>query len=289
MIAFPRRGLTMSKTGDIITIKMTEDPDNSDFEYMAHRRGDTQKDVFYVGAYLGYVADNKLRSLSGKTPSVSITLNSFRNYAHNLGNPDGNGGSGYDTFAWYQLLYLQCMYVLKYKNLDSQATIGIGKTNNSKANTGGTATKGMDWGDRVNTNQQVKLFGIEDLWGNYWRYVDGFWYSSDYHIWTTTDNFNDSATGYTDRGASGYTQYVTMDWITKIFGDTHLGFLRMLNASSNGSATTYYCDSGSLKPSCIILYGGGNDYSTYCGIFFLQIREGVNYTTSLLTTRLMYF
>lgn len=44
MIAFPRRGLTITTSGTKITISMTDDPDNADFEYNAHTRGTTPKD-----------------------------------------------------------------------------------------------------------------------------------------------------------------------------------------------------------------------------------------------------
>ena len=82
MIAFPRRGVKISTSGDILTISMTDDPDNSDFTYYAHTRGTTRKEVFYLGAYKGYVASSKLRSLSGKAPTASQTIGTFRTQAH---------------------------------------------------------------------------------------------------------------------------------------------------------------------------------------------------------------
>lgn len=54
MIAFPRRGLKITKSGTTtMTISMTNDPDNPDFKYYAHQRGSVQKNVFYIGAFKG--------------------------------------------------------------------------------------------------------------------------------------------------------------------------------------------------------------------------------------------
>ena len=48
MIAFPRRGLKITKSGTTtVTISMTNDPDNPDFKYYAHQRGSVKKNVFY--------------------------------------------------------------------------------------------------------------------------------------------------------------------------------------------------------------------------------------------------
>ena len=136
MIAFPRHGLKLSKSGDVITVTMTDNPNDPNFEYMAHKRGSTDKDKFYLGVYMGYELDNKLRSLSDKTPVSNKSLNEFRTLAQANGAPNGNGGSGYDQHGFYQLVYLQASYLLKYKTLDSQTAVGKGAE--SSITTGGT-------------------------------------------------------------------------------------------------------------------------------------------------------
>jgi len=159
MIEFPRRGLSISTSGNIVTIKMTDNPDNAAFEYNAHTRGVTAKDKFYLGAYKGNTISSKLRSLSGKAPTATQTIGTFRTQAQ-------ANGAGYEQSGFYQLIFRQCMYLLKYKSLDSQTAVGKGYTNSGNTaaqSTGATNANGMDYGTTSDT-ARMKLFGIEDFW-----------------------------------------------------------------------------------------------------------------------------
>lgn len=120
MIAFPRRGLRISKDNGIISISFTNAQDDNRYQYYAHTHNkDLEK--FYVGAYNGFFDDNgRLRSLSGKIPTNGKTLPECRKAAQLNGN-------SYEQFAFYQLVYLQAMFIAKYKNLDGQSSIGNGK------------------------------------------------------------------------------------------------------------------------------------------------------------------
>ena len=294
MIAFPRMGLRMSKSGDIVTISMTDNPDDPDFEYMAHKRGDTLKNKFYIGAYMGATVDSKLRSLSGKTPQHSKNIDQFRDLAQANGKSDGAGGSGYDQHGFYQLTYLIAMYVLKYKNLDSQSVVGNGISYITSdfnsyhgVNTGGTETKGLNYGTTADKVTHMKLFGIEDLWGNLWSWIDGFWYSADYHIWTATENFNSNGTGYTDRGASGATNNLDGNFCKTIQGDTHKGFITK-EGTTGGSATTYYCDLYTLTASRLPHFGGCWHNDSKAGVFCLSVNPAASLLGITLGSRLMY-
>jgi len=79
MIAFPRRGLRITKSDDNkVTVSFTNDIANTDFTYYAHTHN-KDLDTFYTGAYDGYIdSDGKLRSLSNKTPTASKTISEFR-------------------------------------------------------------------------------------------------------------------------------------------------------------------------------------------------------------------
>ena len=287
MVAFPRHGLKMSKTGTVVTISMTDDPNDPDFEYMAHKRGSTLKDKFYIGAYMGSEVSSKLRSLKGKTIANSKSLGAFRTLAQANGKSNGSGGSGYDQHGYYQLTYLIAMYCLKYKNLNSQSVIGRGFLNGNSAQkaTGGTEAKGMDWGETTGKDH-MKLFGIEDLWGNVWSWIDGLWYDSNHHIWTATENFNSDGSGYTDRGASGATANLGWGYSTKIVGTTHGGFLTL--NTSNGSETTYYCDRCKLNVSCLLALGGRWNNGSTAGVFCLDVSNGASATNESIGSRLMY-
>ena len=287
MIAFPRRGLTISTSGSTLTISMTDDPDNVDFEYNAHTRGSTAKDVFYLGAYKGYVASSKLRSLSGKTPTASQTIGTFRTQAQ-------ANGSGYEQSGFYQLIFRQCMYLLKYKNLNSQVAVGYGyvlSSHNAAIATGGTEAWGMDCelikatnpSYMTDQNHHVKCFGLEDFWGNIWEWIDGCVTNSTRNILTGNDNFNDSGSGYTDNG-----QGATADignYMSKPQGKTKTGFLAK---EVNGSESTYFCDSAYLYASCVAVFGGHWNDAAAAGAFRLIVLNTASSSLAHVAARLMY-
>lgn len=293
MIAYPIHGLTISTIDDKVHISMTDDPNNSEFEYMAHKRGNTLKDVFYLGVYKGYKdRNNKLRSLSDKTPTVSKTLGTFRTYAQNNGKPDGKGGSGYDQSGFYQLTYRQCVYILTHKTLNSQAKSGMGCVNSSSSiSTGGTETWGMHSELIRQTNltyltdgkHHCKEDGIEDYWGNIYEWIEGLYNNSSRHIMTATENFNDNATGYTDRGQGSSSNLD--DYISKPQGGTHTGFIPK---EVNGSTTTYFCDFAILYASSFAAFGGSWAYGAYAGAFYLYVDYSASNSGSGLGARLMF-
>lgn len=276
MIAFPRRGVRIETNGNIVTISMTDDPDNADFEYLAHERGTIRKEKFYLGAYKGYTNSSKLRSLSGKTPTVNQTIGTFRTQAQ-------ANGEGYENSGFYQLIFRQVMYILKYKNLDSQTALGQGYTEgNAAVATGGTNTNGMDYGTTSSTTR-IKLFGLEDFWGNVWEWIDGIVTDSTRNILTATDNFNDSGSGYTNQG-QGATSNIG-GYMSVPQGTTKTGFLAK---TVGGSATTYFCDYASLYASCVAQFGGDWGHGSTAGAFPLYVYYASSVSSSYIAARLMY-
>ncbi|MEG1044554.1 MAG: hypothetical protein RSF81_07235, partial [Oscillospiraceae bacterium] len=166
MIEYPRRGLNITNDGTKLTISMTENPNDASFSYLAHQRGAVNKDYFYLGAYDGYTTAGKLMSLSGYNPTVNQTIGTFRNQAQ-------ANGAGYEQIAFYQLTFLQAMYCLKYKNTDAQTSVGMGFVGGSAAQPSGyNNTNGMTHGTTSQT-VPMKLFGLENFWGNVFVWIDG--------------------------------------------------------------------------------------------------------------------
>lgn len=289
MIAFPRRGLKISTLGNIVTISMTNNPADVNFEYLAHKRGNTSKDVFYLGAYKGYEQSSKLRSLSGKAPTSNKTIGAFRTLARANGAADGNGGSGYDQSGFYQLTFRQAMYLLKYKTLDSQAAVGRGYVDTgvssstySAASTGGTNTKGMDYGESGGLTQ-MKLFGLEDFWGNIYEWIDGLFCNANYHILTASENFNDTGSGYEDQG-QGATANIG-NYMSKPQGTTKTGFIAK---EVSGSASTYFCDYAVLYASGLPCFGGDWGNASDTGAFRLNVAASASGVYPDVAARLMY-
>lgn len=275
MIAFPRRGLQINTVGNILTISMTDDPDNPDFEYLAHTRGNTRKEKFYLGAYKGYTVSSRLRSLSGKKPTSSQKIGTFRTQAQ-------ANGAGYEQSSFYQLIFRQAMYLLKYKNLNSQDAVGKGNTNlTSLMNTGSTDLKGMDFGETTG-KLQMKLFGLEDCWGNIMEYADGIVTDSMGNVLTTTHEFNDNGSGYVNTGQWAAT--TISGYMRRPQGTVRTGFLPKLGG---GSEVTYFCEYCTLAASSIAKHGGYYN-SPNSGIFSMRVADGASTSNSIVSARLMY-
>ena len=280
MIEFPRMGLNITTSGDIISVSLTNAPNDSNFEYRAHKRGDLQKDYFYLGAYSATGSSSKLGSNSGSLPLVSTSLTGFINYAHNR-------GSGYEVMAFYQWTYVQALYVLKYGNLNSQQALGYGYVGGSVAQTtGATNTKGMNYGNTSSQTDRVKLFGLEDLWGNVFQWLSGLYCTSNYELLTTTDNFgtSTSSSSWEYTTSSGVTSDIG-GYITKVQGTNGGGFVVKV---VNGSATTFFSDYGYLYGGYFPYVGGGWSYGANAGVFRCDVNYSAGGASSYLGARLMY-
>ena len=279
MVKFRRMGLRIKTVGDKVYVTMTDNPNSPDFKYYAHTRGDAARDAFYLGAYLGYEKDGKLRSIKGFRPTGNKTIGAFRTIAQ-------ANGSGYEQMGYYQWMYLQCMYILKYGNLDSQTALGKGLTGGSYnesncKNTGGTIGKGADFGS-TDSMLQMRFQFIEDMWGNKYQWVDGFG-TKDGSLWIGNDKFNDDKNGYEKYGigvsGSGY--------LKKAVGSTEQGFVA---ASLGGSSSTYYCDYGYYSPSSnfFAFVGGRVGLGSSAGAFYCFCGCSASYSDWNLGARLMF-
>lgn len=266
MIAFPRRGLNISTVGNKVKISMTDNPNDSNFKYYAHSKGEIRKEIFYKGAFKGFKdSSDKLRSLSGKTPITNLTISKFRNYAN-------MNGIGYEQSGFYQLVFNQAMYILKYKNLNSQKALGSGyvkgSSNSTAINTGGTNTKGMDFGETTGL-QQMKIFGLEDFWGNLYEWIDGLIYNSSRHILTGTYGFNNTGSGYTDQGEGASSDL--NGYMSTPQGSSETGFIVK---QAYGSASMYFSDNGSLRSTTsgsVPSFGGSPTIGLNGGAFHLCV------------------
>lgn len=315
MIAFPRLWLKMSKSGNIITVSITDNPDaySEWYHYLAHTDGavnigslETQtdeqdaskrKDKMYMWAYKASQRTfniwwtNKTCVTSNSTwaaPTVSQTRATFRTNARNYGN-------WYSQMWYYQLLFRQVLYLFKYKNLNSQAALGrwyVDKTSSwSAVACGLTNSKNMlnyglttSWTDA--TNNRVVLFGIEDAWWNVWEWIDGFNLLS--YVWYTSTNrsqrADDTSSNYYNIWTATSTSW---QYVTKMLGTTAGGFLP--TANSWWSATTYYSDYYWTNSSNRVLKAGGDwGVTDRVGVFYLGSTDASSSTYTVIGGRLMF-
>ncbi len=292
MIEFPKVGFKIESSGNYLYVKITNDPNAEGYSYAAFRRyagenSSVYKNHLYLGAYLGYVMDGKLRSLSGYSPSRSITMDSFRTYAHEKGN-------GYGLQSFYAVTLLQCLYLIRYKTLDSQTACGFGASNTNlvRYNTGGTKYHPMFYAG-TSTYPQIKVFGIEDLWGNQQTYLDGIGCDSNWNFIVNRnhekgDNCGvDSYPSGVDISETWYSIGVG-SYMSKPQGSNELGFLLK---EWNANESTYFCDAPSIYPGRIAVYGGSGDGMYQNGIFAVGLcisDTSGNYPYSNTSARLMY-
>jgi len=262
MIEIPKTGFSITTNGNYIDVKVTNDQNNPNFKYYAHTREmEGDRDKLYIGAYLGWKdGNNKLRSLSGKAPTRNQTIGTFRTQAQANGN-------GYDLVSFYPLTLLQCLYLIKYKNLDSQTALGRGYVdrNSAATNTGGTNQKGMFFGETTG-KQQMKFLGIEDFWGNLRWWIDGLYSDANRNIKTAFQNFNDTGSGYTDRG-QGTTSSIG-NYMSKPQGTSEAGFIAK---EVSGSSTTYFADYAYLYADRLPTFGGHRSNTYLAGAFSLNV------------------
>lgn len=278
MIEIPKVGFQINTSGTTLTIKVTDDPAKSGFKYYAHTRateGDRSK--LYIGAYHGQIVSNKLRSISGVLPTASQTIGAFRTAAQ-------ANGSGYDQLAFYPLTLLQCLFLIRFKNLNSQSALGRGYVDGNSAAiaTGGANTKGMYFGETTG-KLQIKCFGIEDLWGNVRDWIDGLWSDANRNMWTAFQNFNDTGANYTNRGQGAAANIG--NYMSKPQGTSETGFIAK---EVTGSATTYFSDYAYLYASSLPNFGGYWGYADSAGVFSLYVGTSTSSAYTYLGARLMF-
>lgn len=290
MVEFPKMYLGMSTDAQgLTTVTITNDETVEGVYDDAFVYKGTSYSKFYVGAFKGYVLDNKLRSLSGKLPTVSKTIGAFRTAAQ-------ANGEGYEQTQWYQLMLRQALYILLFKNLNSQSALGAGYTDaSSKNNTGGLNSNGVNYGS-TSASVQVKCLGIEDFWGNIYEWVDGI-ATRYFYIYTAKGGmYNDNVVGYdvakTVEDSVGGNVY--WDYMTKAQGTRELGFAPLQAA---GSESTYYCDKVTLYLTddistdkvSIANFGGRWRGGTSCGVFGLDVNSSVSQSNESVGARLSCF
>ena len=283
MIEFPKIWYSITQDDNFIYVRYSNTEQIGFTDWGMSYKG-VVKERFYIGAYFGSDVDGKLCSLSGKTPINSLTIGNMRLKAQTKGN-------GYEQLSWNKLIMLQILYLVRFKNLDSQTALGNGYTvGSSMTNTGATDNKGMNYGDTIGS--QIKFCGIEDFWGNLFQLVDGFVLNADGagnivrgNIAVSDGNYNDTAAGYSLE-KSGATSI--NGGISAVMETNKLGFTI---AGSSGSSNTYFCDYGHLLNTGSFkfpVFGGNYVTKALGGVFYLRAFWGAADSATAVSGRLIY-
>lgn len=265
MIEIPKIGYRILKNGTSLSVYITDEPNREGFSYKAHTRTiEGDRDKLYVGAFLGSVTNSKLYSLSGKIPHYNEKI-------YVMGGRANSKGLGYDILSYYPLMLLQCLYLIMYKNLNSQTALGRGYVNGSTVkNTGATIDKGMNYGTPDST-EQMKFLGIEDFWGNLNQFIYGCYIDDNAHLLVATDSFNLQATGYTDIGE--ISPYSTGGYMSEPQGNNNAGFMVRY---VRGSSSTYFSDYALVEKNRIPVFGGCYVHGDAAGVFRINMIDPTN-------------
>lgn len=236
-------------------------------------------DKFYVGAYLGYILNGRLRSIAGATPTGSKTIGQFRTAAQ-------ANGAGYEQMAFNKLVLLQILYVIRFKSLNSQEALGKGLTSASDYGlTGRADAQGLYYGNQ-DASSSVKCHGLEDFWGNKLQWVDGL---------ITTDKISVSDGNFNDIG-DDYEKVVDLPEtvsgiITDIYGDNKLGFLPKAADDDINAGESNYCNWGSTWNDGVVnvpFFGGVRVGGAVAGAFQLVVVSSASFAFAYVGARLLY-
>ena len=240
---------------------------------------------FYLPKYNTSLIDGKFRSLSGQHIVCKETTTAY-NATQEMNYAKANG-TGWLTETKAQVDLINILLILMAKSTDSQTVYGNGYVNSSQDNTNlldtGTAnTKGMFYG--TSGNVCVKVFGMENWWGNQFRRYAGHMMINGVQKVKLTYGTEDGSTvvGYNTTGDG----YITINGATLLNeqGDTFGGgYLKEMKASIkgtlvptgtlNGSSSTNYCDYCSYDNTTTIyaLRGGTLFNKAYCGVSYVNL------------------
>ena len=280
MIGFPKRGIKLSLANNILSVSMTDADSADGFSYKAHSYKGSACNIFYLGAYKGYVSSDKLYSVSGQTPTASQTIGTFRTQAQAR-------GTGYEQSGFFQLTYRQVMYMLKYRGQNAQIAVGRGFVDGNSAiygACGSTNAKGMDWGESTG-KYPMCLFGLEDFYGNIYEFIDGIYSNSNRQIYVADGNFNDTGSNYQSAGTATFSSNIS-GYMARPNGTNLAGFTPA--SQTYGSSTTYFCDYMNVAAELLASFGGGWSDADDAGAFRLRVTLSASSSAAAYGGRLMY-
>lgn len=251
---------------------------DKDYEcWSNYDRLNNQIDHFYTPIFFGSNVSNKMRSISGQANLVSQNASTEITYAKE------NGNDWYTEVLADRLL-IQDLLVMMAKSTDGQTAYGSGVSNASAAIGQGTMnTKGMFWGSN-NATSGVKVFGMENLWGNLWRRTAGWINANGTQKVKLTRGTHDGSTA-TDYNTDG-SGYLTVPGATP--SGTSGGYIKTMKTmpygripyDASGSATTYEADGLWFNngQSNYAFVGGAWNLDLQCGPFYAYLNDTASFS-----------
>lgn len=277
MVGFPTIWKSYEIVGTTVNVRFANVKVDDTYHAYAHtnRLGEVLNEIF-LPCYEGSYISAKTRSLSGQGIGNSIAFTTERTYAK-------ANGADWDMTSLADWLLIQDLLTLIGKSTDSQTVFGNGHYAGGTGAghlivSGSMDKKGMFTGTN-GTWSGVKLFGIENPYGNIWKRIVGWAnvngtqkikMTPDTSDGSTATDFNLTGEGYISIGQSP--SGTSGGYISSMPAIAPYGFFPK---EANGSATTYECDGFWFNNAgtMIALVGGACDSGLLVGAFYSSLNN----------------
>ena len=240
-------------------------------------------DYVLVGKYEASGTSAKAESKSGKTCLVNVTLPQMRTACK-------ANGEGYQQYDFLIDAIIKELFLIEMATTNSQSIMyGYANGNSAAVQTGRTdGVKTASGSDTSNTDGKhaCKYRGIENPWGNVWKWCDGITFS-DEKVYICLD-----PTHYVSEDTNPpyiYMGHRPLDgnWIKGIDYFDKFPLLGYISSVSGGSDSTYYCDY-SWSEGTVLLVGGSWGSGLGGGLWAWGGDLGAGYSFSNFGGRLCY-
>ena len=255
MMEWPKIYVKRWESNGVYHFRCSDMKVDSDYEcWSNYDKNNKEIPHFYTPIFFGSKdGSNRLRSISGQSNFVSNTAQTEVTYAKN------NGADIWYTEVLSDRELVNDLLTMMFKSTDLQATAGYGVCSASAAIAPGSMnTKGLFWGAGDKTSG-VKVFGMENWWGNIFRRIAGWCISGGTQKvkltrgtkdGTTVGDYNFDGNGYKTISGVNLTR---SGYISKMKTEPFGRF----PMEANGSTTTFEADQ--------VWADSGNGYYAYVG------------------------
>ena len=255
MMEWPKIYVKRWESNGVYHFRCSDMKVDSDYEcWSNYDKNNKEIPHFYTPIFFGSKdGSNRLRSISGQSNFVSNTAQTEVTYAKN------NGADIWYTEVLSDRELVNDLLTMMFKSTDLQATAGYGVCSASAAIAPGSMnTKGLFWGAGGKTSG-VKVFGMENWWGNIFRRIAGWCISGGTQKvkltrgtkdGTTVGDYNFDGNGYKTISGVNLTR---SGYISKMKTESFGRF----PMEANGSTTTFEADQ--------VWADSGNGYYAFVG------------------------
>ena len=278
MIEIPKIYYKIVTQNDKIYIYISNQKVDNDYVCYAHTYDGVEVNKIYISAYDNcaktFNGGLTLFSSSGSRPKWWNNRSTYFDHSTFL----DNKATGYRHMSFDQMTLLQCLAVLLTKSTNMQGVFGLGITAGSPQNSGSCNDKGMYAGSLTSAYSAVKMFGIENIYGNVYNRVQELVIissaTSEYSLFkryaTSNVTINKLGTGYTEiKNHTLDYENASNVYLVNPYGTTDLGFLPQ-EKISNGSSSTFFADTVDFAPHYDILFGGDCSSGDKAGMFSIH-------------------